>query len=328
MEHTTDRPFDAASWQDLARALLGDFELTPADVAQRSGVDLEQARRLWRALGFPPVPDDERAFTTADVAILKAVNRLVAQGVTDTDVLLQLTRVTGQALARVADAQVAATAERLGSTARRETLVDATRALVPALEPLITYVLRRHLLAAVYRHGVRADGRPAGPELAVGFADLVGFTAVTQQLEERELAAIVDRFEAIAYEQIVGRRGRVVKMIGDEVMFAVEDPAAAAEIALAVADAFHGEPDVPNVRVGLALGPALAWEGDLFGPVVNLASRLVAIARPATVLVSEALREHIGADARFLLRGLRPLKLKGVGRVRVWVLRPADGSPA
>jgi adenylate cyclase len=115
----------------------------------------------------------------------------------------------------------------------------------------------------------------------------------------------------------------VVKTIGDEVMFATGDAAAAAEIALGLVVAHALDPELPDLRAGLASGPTLAWEGDLFGPTVNLASRLVNLARPGTVLVAEDLGEQLRHDPRFALRHLQPVRLQGIGSVRSWVLRRA-----
>lgn len=174
-------------------------------------------------------------------------------------------------------------------------------------------------------------GRLATPSaadrtLAVGFADLVGFTSLSQAIEPRELARIVDRFEAVAYEHIPERGGRVVKTIGDEVMFAADDGAVSADIALALAEAYAREADLPGVRVGLASGPTLSWEGDLYGPTVNRASRLVNLARPNTVLVADELGKQLHDDPRFELRHLRPVNLQGIGRERPWVLRRRRGA--
>ena len=148
--------------------------------------------------------------------------------------------------------------------------------LLPTVPRVLEYAWRRHVQVAARRRMVRdamaSDGQPA---VCVGFADLVGFTALSQQLDDSELAAVVDRFEATAYDIVGGRGGRVVKMIGDEVMFEVADPAAGVEIALDLADAYHGDESVSDVRVGVAYGPVLAREGDLYGPTVNLASRMV-----------------------------------------------------
>src|SRR5262245_21259730 len=94
------------SWHILARILVGEPELTAVEVAQQAGMELEQTRRLWRALGFPPVPDDERVFSRSDVSVLRTISAVVTEQGTNWDVFLQLTRVTGQSLARVAEAQV------------------------------------------------------------------------------------------------------------------------------------------------------------------------------------------------------------------------------
>jgi adenylate cyclase len=110
-------------------------------------------------------------------------------------------------------------------------------------------------------------------------------------------------------------------------MFAADSAGAAAEIALALVEAYAGSVELPDVRVGLAYGPTLSWEGDLFGPVVNLASRLVGIANPGTVLVADELGGMLEADPAFVLRHLRPVPLKGIGHVRPWVLRRPGGGP-
>ncbi len=316
-------------WAALTEALLGAPAYRPGDVAREAGLDEGEARLLWRALGFPPVPDEERIFTARDVEVLRAVRELLDVQHTHRDDLVQLTRVVGQSLARVADAQVSATAARLerdrdGGAAGLPTAEEITArvaTLAPRLERLLGYVWRRHLLAALRRRAAVPSGM--GRNLAVGFADLVNFTALSQALAPPELARIVDRFEAVAYEHIPERGGRVVKTIGDEVMFAGEDLPSVAEIALELSEAYARDRELPGVRVGLACGPTLAWEGDLYGPTVNLASRLAKLARANTVLISEEAGRTLRGDPRFELRHLRPIALQGIGRVRSWVLRRA-----
>jgi adenylate cyclase len=302
----------------LFEALIGPLELTSAEVAREGGIDLEQARRLWRALGFPPVPDDARIFTRADADVLRLLRSLLERNGLDPEVGVQLARLTGRSLSRIADAQVDAAATTLG---------DATSALpafVADFERLMSYVWRRQLLAAILR---RAALPPTESDVTVGFADMVGFTTLSQALDARELAAMVDRFEALAYEHVPEHGGRVIKMIGDEVMFAADDVVAAAEIALALVEAHGKAPDLPDVRVGLARGPALAWDGDLFGPTVNLASRLVNVARAGAVLISESLAKALEGRAEYVLRPLRAIRLQGIGRVRIRVLRRAEAAP-
>lgn len=310
----------------VAELLLGPPEFTRSEIAAAAGVRVEHARRLWQAIGFPPVDDDARVFSRADAEVLEAVRTLLDERGTPESLTVQQARVIGQALARVADAQVAATLDN--SLARRPD-GDADAALAAALQAIeaqlttfegfVRHAWRRHLVAAV----VRLAATPAAGDrpCVIGFADLAGFTALSRSLDAGELAATVDRFEAVAYEHILSGGGRVVKTIGDEVMFAVDEPAAAAAIALNLAEAYGRDPDLPEARLGLAFGPVVPWEGDLFGPTVNLASRLVNFARPGTVLLSESLGAALAEHASFTLRHLRPVKLKGVGAVRPWVLR-------
>jgi adenylate cyclase len=202
---------------------------------------------------------------------------------------------------------------------------------LPAMAKLLDYVWRRHLQAAVRRAVLlRGRGTDAGmsPLTAVGFADMVGFTVLSQHLGDEELAAVVARFEALAHDTVVALGGRVVKMIGDEVMFVVPSPMSAAEIGLSLAEAYADDELVSDVRVALAVGRALLQDGDYYGPVVNLASRLVGVAHPGTVLVSDEFRTALGADAdRFEMKPLRPRTLKDLGRVQAWKLSRPGAEP-
>jgi len=321
----------AKIWRTVSDAVLGKPELSGTEVAERAGVSVEQARRFWQALGFPAVAQDDRVFTRRDADVLRFASQLIEEGEIDPTVLLQMARASGQALARVANMHVSSVADRIETVLRQRDLsngetvdIIATLAesVVRAHDSFLGYIWRRHLLAAVSQVVASADVRTAQGETAVvGFADLVDFTAVTQQLSESQLAELVDRFERIAYQHIPDRGGRVIKMLGDEVMFSHSDPHAAADIALDLVAACHAEELLPDVRVGIAVGPMLAWEGDLYGSTVNLASRLVGVARPGTVLVSNDLAQRLENDEAFTLREIPRVKLQGIGRMRPWVLR-------
>ena len=183
---------------------------------------------------------------------------------------------------------------------------------------------------------LRSHGLAPGqsPLLAVGFADMVGFTLLSQHLSDDELAAVVRRFEEISHDIVTSEGGRVVKMIGDEVMFVVDSITEAARIGLALADAYSDDDLLSDVRVGLACGPVLLRDGDYFGATVNLAHRIVNIANPGTVLMSDDFQAALQLDApeQFSARPLRPRLLKDLGRVQLWWLsRPgeeADGAGA
>lgn len=319
-------------WKTVGDALLGKAELRGSQVPSLAGVDIEQGRRFWQALGFPAVPGDEPAFTRRDVEALGFVANLIdGDGGPDHEMMLQMARATGQALSRVANMHVLSIAMRVDEIARStelsnneaaDRIAELAESLVRGHEPFLGYIWRRHLLAAISHIVASAtDHGGAGEGASVGFADLVDFTAASQQLSERELADVVDHFEKIVYQEIPDRGGRVVKTLGDEVMFTNASPHAAAETALAIAAACEADDLLPHVRVGVAVGPTLAWEGDLYGPTVNLAHRLVGVARPGTVIVSQELARLLENDASFTLVEIRDVKLKGIGRTKPWVLR-------
>jgi adenylate cyclase len=208
---------------------------------------------------------------------------------------------------------------------------------IPAMARLLEFVWRRQVAAVIRRtmmsrrHGV-APGE--SPVLAVGFADMVGFTLLSQHLTDSELADVVRRFEELSHDIVTGLGGRVVKMIGDEVMFVVDSAADAARIGLDLADAYADDELLSDVRVGLALGPVLLREGDYFGTTVNLAHRIVNIGNPGTVLISEEFRGALLdlVPDEFTTKPLRPRLLKDLGRVQLWWLgragQEADGTGA
>jgi adenylate cyclase len=310
---------------------------TRGEVIARSGVDAEFARRLWRAMGFPD-PGEEPVFTDADVRDLRALQSLTALGLADADVALQMTRVIGRAMAQIADAEVAVTRARvegqLGDGSPMddvgEVVARTAEVLLPALEQFLVDAWRRHLAAAARRQALSAmdsDEAGAPTEMAVGFADLVGFTAISQQLDEHELAVAVGRFEDIAYGAVADGGARVVKMIGDEVMYVGGNLGDAVSIGLNLADLYSEDEMLPDVRVGLTWGSVLARDGDFFGPTVNLASRIVNIAYAGSTVVSESVHEALADDGRFSWKALRPRRLKGIGWTPLWVVGRAGERP-
>jgi adenylate cyclase len=316
----------------IDRAVIADPPtLTGAQVAEAAGLPLDLARRLWRALGFPDVPDDEPAFTQADVAALAAAKGLIQLGLPDTDTAIQMARVIGSSMARIAEAEVASSPVLRGEVTSLELAEVYARSAdftVPATARLLDYSWRRHLQASLRRAAaVHREEGSGYVKLAVGFADQVGSTALAQQLSERALAEVVDRFESLAYDVVVQLGGRLVKMIGDEAMYTTIEPATATEIGLALSEAYADDEMLSDVRVGIAYGPVLQRDGDCYGPVVNLANRIVKIAVPGTVVVSNEVHEALQGDDRYEWRTLRPRYLKGLGRVPLSVVRRAGAGP-
>jgi adenylate cyclase len=303
--------------------------MTQAEAEKRSGIGPLGAR-FWRALGFPDPEPDERVFGPSDVEMLQMLEAVLRMELIDEDTALQLARVIGSSMARIAQSHVDTVEARIDSgdpAADGEVAVRRAELLLPAVPRILEYTWRRHLQAAARRRMLRAS--TAGDDdgaVSVGFADLVGFTALSQQLDDHELAAVVDRFEATAYDLVAGHGGRVVKMIGDEVMFEVPTSVGAVELALGLADAYHDDDAISDVRVGVACGPVVAREGDLFGPTVNLAARIVSIAYPGSVVVSDDVRAACAGDERFVWKSLRTRYLKNLGRVQLYAVRRADDA--
>jgi len=157
--------------------------------------------------------------------------------------------------------------------------------------------------------------------MAVGFADMVGFTAMSERLSLDDLAGVVDRFEEISLDVVTSEGGRIVKTMGDECMFVADSARAAARIGVRLAEHHTDDAYAADVRIGLACGPVLPADGDYFGPTVNLASRLVGIADPGNVLISAAMRAELDSTApgEFSFRSAPNRELKGIGEVEmVW----------
>jgi adenylate cyclase len=318
------------SREQLETAILGEAPgLTSAEVASAAGVTVEQARRLWRALGFPDA-GEQAAFTGADLKALTTLADAVEAGAIDFDTGVRLTRAVGQTMARLADWQVAtlsarvehlesgdeATGSRIGSALRIAEQVGAP------FEKLMVYSWRRHLAAAVGR--IEALGAAEEDlhtyDVTVGFADLVGFTALSNEMDEDRLADMVEIFESRCADVVAGRHGRVIKTLGDSVLFVSEDPVGAMEIALSIIDVIGRDGRQPDVRLGLATGSVIMRLGDVFGSPVNMAARLTGVARRNRVITDHATAEMLPPD-QFDTRTLPARPVRGFGLVEPVAVR-------
>ena len=233
------------------------------------------------------------------------------------DATLQLVRVIGSALARIADAEVATfltnvggpliAADPSGLELARANAAAATLTLEAGRG--INVLLRRHIEVA------QRPLRPGSQEttvIAVGFADLVGSTALAEDLSIAELGSVVAEFEERAVDTIVDAGGRAVKFIGDAVMFVASEPAMSCEIGLQLASQFSNDTRLPPVRVGLAFGDVLTRDGDYFGPVVNLAARIVQLASPSEVVASAGVESALADSDAFTFRSRGAQHLRGI----------------
>lgn len=297
---------------------------TRAGLAEAAELDPDEGRRLWRSLGFAEVGDDEVLFTDHDVAAVRLMAGLTEAGVLEPEVREAVARAVAQSMSRLAEWQVGMLRRILeghdGELTPQESLQVAA-AVIPALEQLQSYVWRRHLAATVHRMTASATGGDTTP-MVVGFADMVGFTRTTRRRSVDELSEMIERFGSTTTEVIADGRGRIVKTVGDEVLFVADDAAAAAAIALALQERVRTEDALPELRIGLAAGEVLTRYGDVYGEVVNIASRLTTHARPDTVLVDDVVADALDGDDRFRVRPLRPMSVRGYRSLHPWLLEP------
>ncbi len=314
--------------QRLARALLGDApSLSRGEVSSIAGVSVLSARRFWQAMGFPLVGSRAEVFTEADAVALGRVTALVRTFGLDETTALALTRAIARTSDQLAEWQTSVIAE---FTSEEPELTPegaqhaATRLLDLAdeLEPLLVYAWRRHLVSSLAQLITQTD--PVEQDVAhrcVGFADMVDFTEAVRRMTERELGHLVQRFEEVASDVVGAHGGRVVKTMGDAVVFASEEPASAGAIALDLVDVLSTKRGTPQLRVGVGCGPVTNRLGDMFGTTVNRASRITAVARPGTVIIDDPLARALSGHPRFAPKRLRPRSLRGLGLTSVWVLR-------
>jgi adenylate cyclase len=297
---------------------------TRAGLAEAAELDPDEGRRLWRSLGFAEVGDDEVLFTDHDVAAVRLMAGLTEAGVLEPEVREAVARAVAQSMSRLAEWQVGMLRRLLeghdGELTPQESLQVAA-AVIPALEQLQSYVWRRHLAATVHRMTATATDGDTW-EMVVGFADMVGFTRTTRRRSVDELSEMIECFGSAITEVIADGRGRIVKTVGDEVLFVADDAPAAAAIALALQERVRTEAALPELRIGVAAGPVLTRYGDVYGEVVNIASRLTTHARPDTVLVDDVVAGALAGDARFRVKPLRPVSVRGYRNLHPWSLEP------
>ncbi|MET3960496.1 adenylate cyclase [Marmoricola sp. OAE513] len=320
-----------AIFDALELHLLGSHPtLTGQQLAEQIGIPLELARARWRSLGFTAVGDDVVAFTELDLQALRLTQKMHDLGLIDPDDEAALIRTLGRSFARLAEWQITMLARSVDPSQLDgvEGLVDLMDEVTPVIEGVQNYIWRRHTLSAASRLLLAPpveEGVSEEVPTAIGFADIVGYTRQTRSLTQGELASLVEHFEALAQTIITGHNGRIIKTIGDEILFAADSAADAAAIALDLVEEHVEDEDFPQLRVGVAWGPVLHRLGDVFGPTVNIASRLTSIARPGRVLIDKELAEAIEGDERFKLRRMRRTSVKGYRRLEPWALRrPLD----
>jgi adenylate cyclase len=309
--------------------------MTVDGIVNDGEVPLDVARRLWRALGFPDA-GGAPAFTSADGEAMRLLMSLVDDGHLDLDTAIKLTRAVGHTMARLADWHVATLSEYVegleaagrGTGSRLQTGLGVLRDVGPPFEELMTYAWRRHLAAAVGRVealGAR-DSDLHTVVVSVGFADIVSFTHLSNGIDEDRIADLVEQFESACADLVTAGGGRVIKTLGDSVLFITADPRQAVDIACDVVEHIGHNENLPDVHVGIATGPVVMRLGDVFGSPVNFASRLTHIARRNRVLCDAVTAQAMDDVDGYVTRPMTARRIQGFGTLQPISIRRLPGQ--
>jgi len=278
----------------------GRDRFTLSEAATQAAIDTGFALQLWRSAGFPEPRSFERRFGPADVDMFRLFEMLAE--FVERELVVQLARTMGEAVSRIADAEVALLRSNIEAPlAVTSQYVDVARTYMQVAAELFPRVaealdtLHRHHLLAIGRRYSEVGAQPSAlnvVQLAVGFADLAGFTGLSSELEVSDLALMIARFEATTGDVVTSAGASVVKRIGDAVMFVSNAPGVGCALSLGLIEACTAA-GLPKLRVGLSFGDVMVRQGDFYGPTVNLAARLVASAEPGTALTDRSLYERL-----------------------------------
>jgi adenylate cyclase len=276
------------------------------DAGFAAGLSDAFTERNHRALGLPLPDPGEPVYDDDHLENLRTLKGMLDAGIAEEDVHL-MGRVLGQSSHRTAQAVTDILSRALLQPGDTEDdlalrLADLGEAMLPLVDRLTGGVLRLHLLDVVQREAVlrveRDTGRIAGArDMTVAFADMAGFTALSEQLSIESLGEVAARFEGLVTR--VGEPPvQLVKVLGDGAMFAAEDACALVSAQLELVAAAQAE-ELPPVHAGVAHGPALHSAGDWLGRTVNVAARLCAVAPVRTVLATPEVRTACGDEMRW-----------------------------
>jgi len=299
------------------RVIGGRTRYTAEEIAAHTGVDIDFLLAVRRAMGLPIPEPEEPVYTEAEVESAKRVVLARQAGIPDEDIL-ELLRVLGRGLSQAAESLRLLPLKLVLEPGMSERDLSsrygqAAAQLYPLVDPMISNVLALHLrhtaqsevISAMERSGGRL---PGSREVAVCFADLVGFTRLGEEVPAEELGHLAVRLEELAGDA-AAPPVRLVKTIGDAAMLAAPEPEPLLDAALNLIDAADAEgEDFPQLRAGAALGLALPRAGDWFGRPVNLASRITAIARPGSLLAESAVHNSAEPAYRWSFAGEKRLR--------------------
>ncbi|MGV0626604.1 adenylate/guanylate cyclase domain-containing protein [Mycolicibacter minnesotensis] len=291
----------------------GPPDYTLRTAAEAVGVSVADVAQAWRMLGLTVPAPDAFTLSQADVDALATWAAMRAYLGEQVDGFLRMLGVT---MARLAEAEssmirIGEPEMWLGHTHSELRTARAWRMVaefIPRIGAMIDAVHRQHQVSTrTFLEGL-AGGPSASMVCGVGFADLTGFTALTQELTSSELATLLTDFGGGVADAVHADGGRVVKFIGDAVMWVSATPELLVKAATDLVDHPKARRARLRVRAGVGYGEMLAINGDYFGTPVNLAARLVDAAAPGQVLAGPCVRDAL---PHWPASELEPLTLKG-----------------
>jgi adenylate cyclase len=299
------------------RVIGGRVRYSAREAAERSGVDVELLSAMRAAAGMPAADDEDALYTEEDVQALRTGTIAKQAGVSDEEIV-ELTRTLSRGLAPAAEVMRTLVMKLVIEPGMSEyELADryagSVAQLAPTIGPMVANLLTIQLRQMAQSEAITAAERsvgllPGSREIAVCFADLVGFTRLGELVAPEDLGRLAVRLESVTSD-VVQPPVRLIKTIGDAVMLTSPDPQPLVQAGLSLLDAVQAEgEDFPQLRVGSALGPALSHAGDWFGRPVNVASRITQIARPGSLLAEREVRESARGDFRWSYAGERRLR--------------------
>jgi adenylate cyclase len=310
--------------------LAGEARYTPEQVSELADLPQELLEANWKALGMSLVPPGTVAFTEEDLEAAKRV-KLFMQGGLPEDVVLDTARVIGQAMSRVA----AATRDMVGPALRKagdsemelgQRFAQAGAIMTPLMADVLEHQYRRHLLEGIRRDVISQAERRSGTSgsarlVTAAFADLCGFTRLGESLPAGDLGRLAGRLASMAAEAIEPPVV-LVKTIGDAVMMVSDEPEAMLQVTLRLVNMATEEgDDFPDLKGGLAHGPALPRAGDWYGHTINLAARITQAARSSSVLATADVKHAVG-EKRYRWSYAGERRLKGIdGGVKLYRAR-------
>ncbi|MGI8863720.1 MAG: adenylate cyclase regulatory domain-containing protein [Solirubrobacteraceae bacterium] len=297
----------------VERVLGGRY--TAREIEQRTGVHAPLLLRIRRLQGLPEAGEDDRVFGDEDVEAAQSTRLFLETGLGE-KAISEMTRVLGEAMARIAATTAATFVDAFLKPGDSEEEVairfaELAESLTPALGPVFMATFKAHLRESVRRGMLGRTERETGhisgeQEVAVCFADLVGFTRLGGEVDVEELGNVAGRLAELAGD-VAREPVRLVKTIGDAAMFVSPDPGALVGVALELVAAVEAA-ELPTLRAGVAHGGALQRAGDFFGHSVNLASRVTGIARAGSVLCTQEVRDAAPESYEWSFAGKHRLK--------------------